>query len=267
MTLITHPDGHVHFSDLKQLAKSPAHYAYRCKNPHTEQTRAMLIGSAVNSIVLGRSPRRPVTVYPGEARRGKEWALFAESHKGHEILTVPEWNEAVPIGDAVNADPVAREILGLEKYGSEVVEKGTVRYEVPLTWTDNGIPCATTGIDIVGPGYLADLKVVHNAEPEYLQKHALRMGWHAQLVWYAGGMPTVAHRTGALHLLCVESSPPHPVTVLTLSPEVIEAGEKCVRAWMERLKVCAESGVYPGYVQSPVTWALPEWMMEGDFDD
>lgn len=259
--LITESDGTVHFSSLKQLAKSPAHYKWRCEHP-MEPTRDMRIGSYVNQLVLGKSPRKTLVVFEEEGSRSTNaYKAFAKRHEDKEVLTLAEALEAEPIAQAVLQDETAQSLL--KSYDSSA----GVRYEVPLSWTDNGIPCATTGIDIVGPDYLADLKVVHNAEPEYLQKHALRMGWHAQLVWYAGGMPTVAHRTGALHLLCVESSPPHPVTVLTLSPEVIEAGEKCVRAWMERLKVCAESGVYPGYVQSPVTWALPEWMMEGDFDD
>lgn len=257
MTILTDPDGSIHFSTLKQMAKSPAHYAWRCKNPHTEQTRDMRIGTAVHHLVLGQNERHNVWVFEGDARRGKAWEDFAARHKGDTILTMPEALEAEPIADAVVADPVARTILN-----------GT-RREVPLQWTDNGIPCATTGIDIVGPGYIADLKVVHNAEPDYLMKHALRMGWHAQLIWYRGGyLELFPNMTPFdLHLLCVESSPPHCVTVLTLSPEVIEAGQKCVRAWMERLKVCAESGVYPGYTMSPVTWALPEWMTDQEFDE
>lgn len=227
----------------------------------------MRIGAAVNLMVLKKTPVQPIAVFPGEARRGEGWKLFESKNPGAEILTQPEWDEALPIGEAVLRDPVAQSLLN------------GARYEVPLKWSDNGIECETLGIDIVGPGYLADLKVVHNAEPEYLQKHALRMGWHAQLVWYRTGVweqdvdeVSIVHphngsmrREIALHLLCVESSPPHCVTVLTLSPEVIEAGQKCIRAWLERLRVCAESGHYPGYVQSPVVWELPEWMV--DFGD
>lgn len=280
MTLISHTDGYVHFSDLKQIAKSPAHYKWRCEHP-MQPTRDMLIGSAVNARVLGRSPRKPLLVWRNSpSRAGNAYKAYKASNPHADILTGTEWNESEPIADAVLSDPVAAEILGRPLHKAGTIPRdpdGSVSYEVPLTWTDNGIPCATTGIDIVGPGYLADLKVVHNAEPEYLQRHALRMGWHAQLVWYRGGLlaqeseyPGSASILEALdklqlHLLCVESSPPHCVTVLTLSPEVIEAGEKCVRAWMERLKVCADSDSWPGYVQSPVVWALPEWMTE--FED
>lgn len=288
MTLISHTDGYVHFSDLKQIAKSPAHYKWRCEHP-MEATRDMLIGSAVNARVLGQSPRKPLLVWrDSPTRAANAYKAFAKSNPDADILTGSEWNESEPIAEAVLADPVARGLLGLRddrdaaissvvhelatEWGNTTGHTGNpVRYEVPLTWTDNGIPCATTGIDIVGPGYLADLKVVHNAEPEYLQKHALRMGWHAQLVWYWTGMlaqaDLMASGATALHLLCVESAPPHCVTVLTLSPEVIEAGEKCVRAWMERLKVCAESDCWPSYVQSPVVWTLPEWMQEFGDDD
>lgn len=259
MTLITHTDGCVHLSDLKQFAKSAAHYAYRCTHP-MQPTRDMLIGSAVNARVLGQSPRKPLLVWRDSTTRATNaYKAFAKSNPDADILTEAEWEESEPIAEAVLRDPVARALLD------------GARYEVPLTWTDNDIPCATTGIDIVGPGYLADLKVVHNAEPEYLQKHALRMMWHAQLVWYRDGWWAQSHPAGPqqldLHLLCVESSPPHCVTQLTLDQDVILDAEKKLRAWMERLKVCAESGVYGGYVQAPVTWALPEWMIDLELEE
>lgn len=255
--LLTDPDGFCHFSTLKQMARSPAHYAWRCAHPMTP-TADMLIASAVNQRVLGEPPRNPIKVFEHASKQPRltnEYKAFVAANPDCTILTEKEWSESSPIAKAVINDPCARELLC------------GARYEVPLDWTDSGVPCRTTGIDIVGPGYIADLKVVHNAEPEYLMKHALRMSWHAQLVWYRTGIGSadvcsagiLANGSlAALHLLCVESSPPHCVTVLTLSPEVIEAGQKCVRAWMERLKVCAESGVYSGYVQAPVTWALPE---------
>jgi hypothetical protein len=277
MTLITHADGSVHFSDLKQMSRSAAHYKHHCTTQR-EPTRALLIGSAVNARVLGQSPRRPILVWRDTpTRAGNAYKAYAASHPEADILTAAEWDESSPIAEAVLADPVARTFLGLDTHGgvADDVEVGTVRYEVPLQWTDQGVPCATTGIDIVGPGYLADLKVVHNAEPEYLQKHALRMMWHAQLVWYAWGWrhqgPIRIDLNGipdpALHLLCVESSPPHCVTVLTLSPEIIVDAEKKLHAWMERLRQCAEADVWPGYVQAPVTWELPEWMTELEFED
>ncbi len=259
--LVTHPDGTVHYSQLRQFARSPKHYVHACRTQN-EPTRAMRIGTAVHHRVLGERSDRPLEVFPGEARRGKDWEAFRDSRTTAEILTAPEWEESKAPALAVLEDPVARQLLD------------GARTEVPLRWDDCGIPMSTGGLDVLGPvgiggsgaGYIADLKTTANAEPEHLQRHAIKMLYHAQMAHYragacAAGLAT--HKT-ELHLIAVEVDPPHCVTVLTLSPEVIEAGERCVRAWMERLKVCAESDYWPGYAQSAVTWALPEWMEEFD---
>ena len=52
---------------------------------------------------------------------------------------------------------------------------------------------------------------------------------------------------------------PHVVTVLTLTADVLEAGDKSVCRWLEMYKACERSGVWPGYVQTAETWELDEW--------
>ena len=278
MTLITSSDGTVHFSDLKKFARSAAHYKHSCET-RTEPTRAMRIGTAIHHRVLGERSDRPLEVFPGDARRGKAWEEFAAARTMTEILTQPEWDDSRAPAEAVLADPVARTLLD------------GARFEVPLSWTENGMPMSTGGIDVVGPGYLAEIKSTANAEPEHFMRHAIKMLYHAQLAHYRMGMLSGTATDGAfdyhkneygrtergleirpakidLYIIAVEVDAPYCVTVLTLSPEVIEAGERCVRAWLERLKVCADSDCWPGYAQSAVTWELPEWMAETEgFDE
>ena len=242
--LITHPDGTVHFSLLKKIARSPAHYKHAC-SAENEPTRDMRIGTAIHQRVLGDRSDRPLDVFPGDRRAGKDWLAFKDAHATSEILTQPEWDESKAPALAVLADPVASQLL-----------KGA-RTEVPLTWSDGGIPCSTGGIDVVGPGYLAELKSTNNAEPEFFKRTALRMLYHAQMAWYRGSPLGADARE--MFIIAVETSAPYCVTVLKLAPDVIEAGEKCVRLWMDRLKVCAESNAWPGYAQSEVEWELPEW--------
>lgn len=254
--LVTHADGTVHYSQLRQMSRSPAHYVHACRSQN-EPTRAMRVGTAVHHRVLGERSDRPLEVWPGKTRNDKGYKDWAASRTMTEILTQPEWDDAKGPAEAVLADPVSRVLL-----------EGA-RTEVAMRWDDCGIPYSTGGVDVVGRGYIAELKTTTNAEPEHLQRHAIKMLYHAQMAHYLDGARhcDLANEKTELHLIAVEVDEPHCVTVLTLSPEVIEAGQKCVRAWMERLKVCAESNSWPGYVQSPVTWALPEWMIGEDFDE
>jgi len=262
-------DDRVHFSDLVEFARSPAHYKYAVENPR-ERTRAMLIGTIADAVVFGTELP---AVYEGR-RAGKDWEAFAAAHADATICNVSEWNDGTAAGEAIKADPVAGPILA------------ACHTQVVLQWEQNGVPCASGitgirgGIDAIDTttGTIWDVKCVGvDVDPDGLGRHAWRRWWHAQLAWLidgwnAGGPIRIAGvdiETVDVHakiqhggLICVESSPPHIVTVLRLTPRAIEEGRKSVRLWLERYKSCAESGVWPGYVQDVASMDVPAWMGE-----
>jgi hypothetical protein len=232
--LVRGPLGRVTFSELKAFARSPAHYRHACVTPR-EPTRAMRIGTLVDRLVFGT---KLPPIWHGDSRRGKEWQTFASLHAGEEICTQAELDDARPIAAAVLADPVAKARL-------------VGRYQVPLEWELGGVRCTTRGLDVVGAGWIADLKVPHTSEPQRFAWHARSMLWHAQLSWYAEACRLHGIDTSkGLFLIAVESSPPHPVTVHRLTPRAIEDGARAWRLWLEQLQVCDASGVFPGYAQS-----------------
>lgn len=241
-----------YFSDLKQFARSPAHYRHAVDHP-TEATRGMRVGTAVHHRVLGGRRDRAVVVFPGDSRRGKDWTAFQALHarpdrRAVDILTQPEWDDSEGPATAVLTDPVAQTLLHCAEY------------EVPLEWDDAGMRCQTRGVDVVGPDYIAELKVTNSAEPEKFGRLALGMFYHAQLAFYLGGCVATGRNVQLAYIIAVEAAPPHAVTVLKLAPDVLAAGAKLCSAWMERLRVCEASNQWPGYAQSPVEWTLPEWM-------
>ena len=234
----THPDGTVHFSDLKKFAQSPAHYRHSVTHP-IEPTRPMRIGSLVDMMLL--TYKQPC-VWPG-TRSGSEWGLFKSANAGREIYTTSELADAQSIVAAAIVDPIAHKFLGLGN-----------RYrltQASLSWESNGVPRSTRGVDVLTDGMLVDLKVSHTTNPSRMAHHARRMMWHAQLADYAeacrqNGIP-VPH---GLYILGIESKAPHCVTALRMTPEAIEEGDRCVAMWIEQYKVCRESNRWPGYAQS-----------------
>lgn len=260
MTRVRCADGRVHFSELKKIALSPLHYKHACENA-TEATRAMSVGTIGHHIVLGPRADKGLVVYKGGRRQGKEWDAFKAEHKDAEIVTVAEWEEGEAIAAAILGDPIAKPYLdGL--------------HEVPLEWTDGGIDFATRGVDTVGEDFISECKSTVSAEPSRFQRLALNMMYHVQMVMSLDavnfhrdlqGRPRVPD--SRLFIIGCESKPPHPVTVLHLTPQVVELARKTLALWTERLRTCEENDFWPSYSQGVVELDAPAWMYPEDEDE
>lgn len=259
--MMRHPaDGRVHFSELKQHAKSPAHVKLACETAR-DVTRAMIVGGVADSIVFGQ---RGYSLYTGKVRRGAEWEDFKSAHPGQYLPIQSELDDAQGAAAAVLADPVASFMLG-----------NGCRFQMQVEWEDYGLQCAAGiagergGFDAInvaglkpGASYIVDMKVTSSSDPEELSRHAFRMQWHAQGVWYARGAVAagIVPDLPTFYLLAVEAQPPHCVTVLRLSERSRLAGEKLLTLWTERHKACEATGEWPGYTQSIGELDPPDWM-------
>lgn len=235
-TEIVNPE--LHFTQLKMMAKSPAHYrAYLDEG--FEATAAMNRGTLVHAILLGGD----YVVYPKE-RRGNEWKAFAEENASKLIVTQKEYDVAARAAEAVLEDRVAAPLLK----GDHEREWKAAMY---------GRPCAGR-IDVSGMGFTVDLKTTTDAEPHRFKNQALRMGYHAQLAWYADARRALGELPGDLWIIGVEMKAPFAVTVLRVTERCAEEGRKALRLWIERLHECEQSNEWPGYVQSAVDLDIVE---------
>ena len=243
--MLNRADSRMHFSDLTMLAKSAKKYAYAIDHPR-KQTPAMRLGACVDAIVFPGF--RDFVVYDGE-RKGHAWKSFQAEHAAREIFTEAEYKNAKGCADAVLSDEhAAPHLVG--------------QHQAVLQWECEGVPCAAGiegergGVDVLGDDFIADLKVTHNAEPDYMSRHSFGRMWHAQLAFYGYAVP--ASNTKRV-LLAVEPEPPHEVVVSVMTPALIVAGQKTVRLLIEKYKACLASGQWPGYVQSAVELDVPAW--------
>jgi hypothetical protein len=242
-------DEGLHFSDLKKIGTSAAHFIHGRKQPRT-MTGPMRLGMIVDRILTGG--RVPPT-YPGSSkgnmnRQGGEWKEWAADQvlkhgwKLDELATKDESDQADEIARAVSLDEVAMFYL-------------TGRPQVALTWTSMGVKRVTRGIDVVGDGWISDLKITHSADPARLMRHAESMLWHAQLADYreACSQNKISTANG-VYLVAIESSAPYVATVLDVTPAMLEEGDRCLHLWIEKFKMCAAANAWPGYAQLPVKW-------------
>lgn len=225
----------LHFSTLKHIDRSPAHFNAAVLGGR-EDTPAMMIGRAVHSLVLGGPA--PV-LWTGGRRYGRDWDAFRDEHSGADILNASEWERAANCAAAVLRNSDAARLLARAS-----------DHELPVRWRRGGYECAGR-IDACGDGVVLDLKTCQDARVGSFCRDVRRNHYDAQLEWYAAGLAASGHSTVTEHyLIAAESVHPHVVQVYTVTADRIELARRVVQSWLERLSVCAESGVWPGYSQT-----------------
>ncbi len=237
----------VHFSRLKLMARSPAHYAAAS----FQQTMAMERGSAVHSILLGGQP--VMQWEEGRPRRGREYDAFAADNPGALILTAKEYDKVKAVADSVKSSRLAMAAL-----------EG--QHELGVTWRIGDRDCAGR-MDAVTADGVTELKVSMTADPNRFVFHALRQGWLSQGAWYLDGLAAAGMAREHVRIVAVEPLPPFAVTVFRLDPPTVEQARRTYRTWWEQLMVCEASDFYPSYAQSEVILSVPENNVELDFGE
>lgn len=242
-------DGREHFSELKAIASSPAHYQHIKRTPRND-TPGMRLGRAVHALVLQEI--EPVVYTDSKTRTGKAWEAFCEGRDDVEDILLPsEADTARWMRDAVMRHAGARAIL----------ERCKER-EVAMEWEALGIQCAGR-LDFRGNGALGDLKTCRYAHPKAFFRDAARMHYDAQLPWYdvGGGVVPCGPDTqwSEQFIIAVESSAPYVVQDIRLDPLRIDQGWSKVEEWVAVLKDCKARDEWPGYSRECAVW-------DGDID-
>lgn len=243
------------WSTLKNLSRSPLHYAHGLKN--ARRTTPSL-GRGLTTHVAVLEPdlfAESVVIWDGKVRRGKEWDAFREANSGKEILKRSEFSTAMALQNAVRSDPVAAPYL----------LRGQA--EQSIVWTDEvtGIACKGRA-DWIGSA-LVDMKTTRDASPEGFAREAWRYGYWAQLAFYSDGLVASGERVRPVVIIAVEAEPPHPVVVYRLTEERLQTGREEYRELLSRLKGLREIGreaFSTGYATCELELELPRWMRDDD---
>lgn len=224
----------VRFSRLRCMSASALHY-WQAVQDDREDTIAMRFGRGVHALVLGL----PVIRWPGKKRHGRVWDAFKAKHADKEILSTKEWDRAHGIFEAIKRHPLANEALFAKTVLEETIE-----------WEFNGRACTSRPDARCGTERNVDLKTTRCAEPSRFERDAMWRGYHAQFSYYGRA---IKERFGSAprESLCVavESVKPFAITVLKLTPNAINEGEKCWRLWFERLLACEAANHWPAYTE------------------
>jgi hypothetical protein len=237
------PGGPVHFSRLKKMRFSPAHYL----GHDDAHTPSLGKGSALHSVLLGG--KRVVVYEKARNKRHKAYQAFLQDHPSDLIVSTNEAGAVMGMRRSIEAHPLAMKLL-------EGVR------ETLIEWNFAGRRCAGTP-DVVHPqlqGHRAkvgvELKTSKTASPWGFPWECKRFGYYQQCSWYANGIEqTMAYPAGEVSdyfIVTVESIKPFPVTVFRIEERALNAARLEWRGWMDQLLECERTGKFPGYTEDVV---------------
>ena len=244
----------INFSSLNHMGMSSLHYRHALKNPPS-QTPAMLLGSATHTAVF--EPERfqlDYAVWHGD-RRSKAYKEFAHeaSMQGRSVLKESERQTALAIRDSVRRTPEVAKQLELG------------HPEVSLFWRDpeTGLNCKGRLDWIACEGAILDLKTTCSIDLRAFALKAWTMGYFHQAAMYREAY-SVSSGKGILlrnGIIAVEKEPPYACRLFWLDEDSLERAHEEYITWLEQVRDCTETGVWPGPLPVETELKAPEWAM------
>lgn len=255
----------VHFSALKMMALSPAHYAHAALKPWGGGTLAQRMGTAAHAATF--EPHRLVEFRAGtfidkkgktrehsDMRRGEAWEAFKarpDHPRDAVFVNAKELAHARAIAAALHAHPIAAPLM----FGADVI------HEREILWSRDGRECSSRPDFRIPGAMIGDLKTCRSAQPERYTRDALWAYYHAQLRFYdfadayETGRTPYDPRTRKgdridLYSVAIESAAPHVATVFALDDSAIISADLAIGTWWSRLMACEAENAWHGYRQS-----------------
>lgn len=167
--------------------------------------------------------------------RREEWREFQAMHAGKCIITVPQYDNAMRMREAVLEHPIASEILR---------DKG--RNELTLRWTHQrtGLPCKAR-IDRLC-SVMTELKTCVDPSKKAFWQVAKRLLYPVQMAFYRDGIVAALDQSVPVKCIAVQKSDPWDVVVHNIPVETLMAGAERVEVAMDRLAECLTTNEWPG---------------------
>ena len=244
-------------TELKKIAKSPAHYKHFKENP-MEDTPALLFGRAAHKYVLETYDfYNEFAVAPVCDRRTKEgkdiWNKFVADSEGKDVITQEQFEQIDAMRTAMLATPFVSKLINGE-------------HEVSFFWTDEetGLKCKVRP-DVLNRNLkiIVDYKTTEDAETEAFKKSAIRYCYDLQAYMYQQGVKANIGEEYLFVFIAQEKKPPYAVNILEADGNFMASGKHIFREMLNVYKECAESGNWYGYLGSKNeinSLGVPKWM-------
>ena len=240
-------------SQLKEMAKSPAHFKAALESPW-KRTAALEFGDAAHCYILQpKEFERRFTAMPAtiKVKRGKEYEAFQSANAGKTLLAGDDIEALVGMADSFRSHKTASIFLGSDS--------GIAEMSCFFTDPETGILCRIRPDFLPGGAVICDYKTTENASPSEFQRSCVKYGYDIQAGFYTLGMELLTGIPHRFMFIAQEKKPPYEIAVYEASPDFIERGRAKAVSLLETLKTCRETGIYPGYPDEIQTLDLPSW--------
>jgi len=262
-------------SDLKLIARSPAHYQWAKANPKPDSD-SQIAGRALHAAILepdvfkeryaivpADAPNKP-TISQINAKNPSAksieaiewWGRFEEASQGKEIISTAKYDEWMRTGEYVRQHPELRALIDIG-----IKEEAVFGYD-----PETGMLCrakmdlrAQTASGLV----LCDLKSSEDARPKAFQRAAFNYGYFSQGALYTdihdwAGLGTVDIFINAVF----ERDPPHAVKLYEIPASQLERGRAEYRKALNTYADCIASNIWPAYNTDIEVLIYPPWAKE-----
>lgn len=246
----------VHATSLKDILVSPR--AYRSRLARERQDRDTLrLGRAGHTACL--EPDRfllDFAVFTAKddngnlrIRRGKVWDAFTEANEDKTILTVPQYQAAIEVRDAVRSHAVAGQLL---------TEEGQAELTIEWTHEGTGLRCVSR-IDWLCHA-LTDVKLTRDPSPASFSRDAGKFMYPFQMSMYRKACIAAGLGELPVKIIAAQNCEPYDVVVYDLGEEILSHGDEQFEAAMIKLADCTANKSWPGIAPNEeMELHLPAW--------
>ena len=259
-------------SDLKQVARSPAHYKAYKAEPEEKETPAKLTGRALHTCVLepqeffkryavlpGDAPNKPTKSQlnaknPAQAsiEAIEYWNDFIERSGEKSIITTIQAENYLKIGDIIRSHPELAKLLNGGMAERVVIAKDPVTGVLCRCKTDYAVKA--NGLRVI-----VDLKTAEDARARPFQRNAFNYGYFTQAAFYSDIWEWVGYPIDLWLFAVFEKEAPYAVKLYEVLPGDMEYGRKAYRQALDTYAECKANDNWPAYRTDIEPLFYPTW--------